>query len=415
MTAASGHRPASPELRALLPGLLAADPDDDSQPVAPRRSARDWVVDVLCFLIAAGIGAWGYVELLLDEGWTPLRVLDLVAGSASCISLWWRRRRPMQIALGITAISVFATSAGGAVLIAVFTVAVHRRLAPTAVVTVANIGVGMLYFAIYPDDELPYAGSVAFVVLLITAVALCGMFVRARRQLVLSLRERAVQAESEAHLRIEQARHRERERIAREMHDVLAHRLSLLSVHANALSYRPDAPAEDVARASGVIRESAHQALQDLREVIGVLRAPSAEGEPEAPTLDSLAALVEECRSAGMQVTIEDSREQGGETLPAAITRCAYRVVQEGLTNALKHAAGTPVTVGLGGAPGHGLTVRVQNAAPPRRTVSAERIPGTGSGLVGLTERVELAGGTLAHAATDGGGYVLTAALPWPA
>ena len=99
------------------------------------------------------------------------------------------------------------------------------------------------------------------------------MFVRSKRQLMLSLRDRARRAETEAALRAEQAQRLAREDIAREMHDVLAHRLTLLSVHAGALEFRPDAPREEVERAAGVIRESAHEALQDLREIIGVLRA----------------------------------------------------------------------------------------------------------------------------------------------
>ena len=110
------------------------------------------------------------------------------------------------------------------------------------------------------------------------------MFVRARRQLVLSLRERADRAEAEQQLHVEQARQQERARIAREMHDVLAHRISLLSMHAGALEFRPDAPPEEVARAAGIVRASAHQALQDLREVIGVLREePAVNGGPERP------------------------------------------------------------------------------------------------------------------------------------
>ncbi len=100
------------------------------------------------------------------------------------------------------------------------------------------------------------------------------MAVRSRRQLVVTLRERARRAEAEAELRAEQAQRLAREAIAREMHDVLAHRLTLLSVHAGALEFRPDAPAAEVGRAAGVIRDSAHEALQDLREIIGVLRGP---------------------------------------------------------------------------------------------------------------------------------------------
>src|SRR5205807_6013393 len=127
--------------------------------------------------------------------------------------------------------------------------------------------------------------------LLLTGVVLgWGLFVRARRELVRSLRAQGDRAADEA-------RAAERRRIAREMHDVLAHRLSLLSVHAGALEFHPDAPAEEVAEAAGVIRESARTALEELRGVIGVLREDSESvTQPPQPTLADLAALVEESR-----------------------------------------------------------------------------------------------------------------------
>ena len=113
-----------------------------------------------------------------------------------------------------------------------------------------------------------------------------GLFVRARRELIDSLRERAERAEAEQRRRLEQAREAERRRIAREMHDVLAHRVTLLSLHAGALEFRPDAPPEEIAEAAGVIRASAHAALQELREVIGVLRDGSRGGH-RAPAADA--------------------------------------------------------------------------------------------------------------------------------
>ena len=163
----------------------------------------------------------------------------------------------------------------------------------------------------------------------------------ARRQ---SRRERARRAEAEQQLLVEQARHAERTRIAREMHDVLAHRISLLSLHAGALEFRPDAPPEEVARAAAVIRASAHQALEDLRAVIGVLR-DGADGEapqPPQPTLAALPGLLEESRAAGMRLHA-DVRVADLAAVPDAVGRHALRIVQEALTNARKHA-----TVGRG-------------------------------------------------------------------
>lgn len=197
-----------------------------------------------------------------------------------------------------------------------------------------------------------------------------GMFVRSKRQLMVSLRDRARRAETEARLRAEQAQRLAREAIAREMHDVLAHRLTLLSVHAGALEFRPDAPRDEIARAAGVIRESAHEALQDLREIIGVLRAGDSEdaGRPQ-PTLAALDTLVAESRQAGMKVTL-DQRVTSAASVPASVGRTAYRIVQEALTNARKHAPGAEVTVAVAGGPGRtspcGCATRPLRGTSPR-------------------------------------------------
>lgn len=191
------------------------------------------------------------------------------------------------------------------------------------------------------------------------------------------------------------------------MHDVLGHRLSLLSLHAGALEYRPDAPSEDVARAAGVIRQSAHQALQDLREVLTVLRAPA--GELPQPTLADVHRLVAESCTAGMQVRL---LKDIPEAVPDLIGRTVYRVVQEALTNVRKHAAGAAVSVQVTGKAGEQLTVQVSNAATGARPAQP---PGTppGQGLAGLAERVALAGGRLEYGPTGEGGWEIGARLPW--
>ena len=180
-----------------------------------------------------------------------------------------------------------------------------------------------------------------------------------------------------------------------------------------------------------MIRENAHQALQDLREVIGVLRAPV--GELPQPTLADVRELVAESGRAGMRVGL---REEVGGAVPDLVGRTAYRVVQEALTNARKHAPGATVDVHVAGAPGQGLTVEVCNEAPEpagaphpdppplgppvgERSPTAGPGPGAvhspGQGLVGLAERVALASGRLEHGPTAAGGWRLAAWLPWPA
>ncbi|WP_299950832.1 sensor histidine kinase [uncultured Modestobacter sp.] len=387
-----------------------------------RRSLRDWAVDLACFLLAVA-GGLVFVGVGMDDPSPPSALLllaDLTAGSVGCLLLWWRRRWPVTIAVLLTGIGCFSDMSGVAVLIALFTVAVHRRL-PTVLAVAAVQLAGFAAYSVLrpvPDASVPVVAG--FGLVLTAAVVAWGMFVRARRQLVLSLQERAVRAEEEQQLRVEQARDTERTRIAREMHDVLAHRLSLLSMHAGALEFRPDASPAEVAQAAGVVRASARQALEDLREVIGVLRSGGeghgGDGDPGTrpqPTLADVPALVEESRCAGVRVRAE-YRVPELAAVPSGVGRSAYRVVQEGLTNVRKHAPGTVATVLLEGGPGAGLTVEVRNPAPTGGEYAAP-LPGGGTGLVGLLERVGLAGGHLAHGWTPDGEFRLRAELPWPA
>ncbi|GAB2715405.1 hypothetical protein GCM10027072_04560 [Streptomyces bullii] len=307
-------------------------------------------------------------------------------------------------------LSPVSDTAGGVTPISLFTLVVHRPFRDVAWVAGAQLALVPLYYWLRPDPDLPFLVGLAVSVLLTAALVGWGMFVRSKRQLVFSLRDRARRAETEARLRAEQAQRLAREAIAREMHDVLAHRLTLLSVHAGALEFRPDAPREEIARAAGVIRESAHEALQDLREIIGVLRAgePDDAGRPQ-PTLAALNTLVAESRAAGMKVTL-DNRVTDPPAVPASVGRTAYRIVQEGLTNARKHAPGTEVTVSVTGAPGDGVTVTVRNPSPEGEVPP---VPGSGQGLIGLAERATLTGGALEHGHTGDGGFEVRARLPW--
>jgi Histidine kinase len=273
----------------LLPTMLVPRPEDaDPHSGRVRRSRRDWVVDVAVFAIALLLGSAGLrTEAARTDLSSTLQLADLVCGLLATGLLWLRRRWPVGVALIVVVFGSFSTFAIPATFIAVFTVAVHRRFAVAAAVAALLLATMPIYIAVHPDSNDPSWVSIVIGALLTGAVVALGMFVRARRQLVLSLRERAYRAETEQQLRVEQARQHERARIAREMHDVLAHRISLLSMHAGALEFRPDAPPDEIARAAGVVRASAHQALQDMREVIGVLREDPRDGDPRAPAADA--------------------------------------------------------------------------------------------------------------------------------
>jgi signal transduction histidine kinase len=388
----------------LLPGELREAPDG-------RRSARDWVVDVALFAVAVGLGV-----ALLADGWSEHSelgaVLDIVAGIVSLLALWVRRTRPVAVAvIGLVA-AIFSGLAAGASLVALFNAALRASRRALAAIVLLSIPPAVVYPLLYPGGD-PYTTQLIVGALLTGVVIGWGLFARARRELLRSLRERAARLEAEQRMHVEQAREAERRRIAREMHDVLAHRVSLLSLHAGALEFRPDAPPEEIAAAAGVIRSTAHAALQDLREVIGVLRE-SADGteavEPPQPTLADIPALVEECRAAGMRVACRIDAP-AADAVPEALGRTAYRIVQEGLTNARKHAPAAAVDVTIAG--GDELVVEVVSRRPVGVAAGAAALAGTGggTGLIGLAERVGLAGGELQHGPDAGGDFVLRATL----
>src|SRR4051794_34092657 len=302
-----------------------------------------------------------------------------------------------------------------AYLVAVFTVGVHRRTTVAVVVTVAHFGAAMVFALLHPTDSSIRVWLVLNAAVY-TAVLAWAMFVRARRQLLTSLRQRAERAEAERELLAERARQAERIRIAREMHDVLGHRVSLIALQAGGLEVKPGLPA-DVVQAAGVIRTTARQALAELRQVIGVLRE-NAESDSGAflevppaplPTLVDIPRLVEDSRRAGARVTL-DMSVPSDVTPPGPLGRDAYRIVQEALTNVHKHVVGGAATVTVQGGPGAGLHVTVSNPLP--RAGVAHRAGG--SGLIGLAERVALAGGTLRHGPTEDGRFVVDAVLTWP-
>ncbi|MCS7483992.1 sensor histidine kinase [Umezawaea endophytica] len=375
---------------------------------ARRRSTRDWVVDISLFTLSTLFGLVLVVDRLAgyrmpDPAWLfPLDVVTWVAASAG---LWWRRRWPVQYAAVLVLLGTFSELSALALLIALFTVAIHRPPATTMVVYALCVPSSIMNVVLRPEPDIAWQVVLAFGIVVQGAAVGWGLFIHHRRELIESLRDRAARAETEAHLRAEQVQHEVREAIAREIHDVLGHRLSLLSVHAGALEYRPDAPAADVARAAKVIRENSHQALQDLREVIGVLRAPV--GELPQPTFADLAQLVAESAGANMRVSLRSAVE--GD-VPDTAGRTVYRIVQESLTNARKHAAGSEVDVRVSGSSGDGITVEVVNSRPfVGSSPNAE-----GRGLLGLAERVALAHGTLEHGVTGAGGWRISAWLPWP-
>lgn len=390
---------------------------------APRgKWGTSWRA-ALALLLGLVVWAPNYLGVQESGGRFPLVwwwVVDPLLGVAALVAvLTLVRRRPVPVGLGCAAVAVVSAMAFGTALLALCSVATRRRWREIAVVAVADLAAFMVVNPIYPrsNDGQPWWLQLAILGIGIAMVVAVGVAVGQRRALLAGLRERAETAEREQAARVEATRIAERNRIARDMHDVLAHRISLVAMHAAAVGYRPDLAADERQAAMRTIEENARLALQELRDVLGVLRDPAAvtdAPEPPQPRLADVAALVDEGRAAGMHIDLIEAVDLGaaGEP-PSIVAQTAYRVVREALTNARKHAPDTRVTVSLAGEPGDGLALRITNPAPLRPGGSG--LAGAGMGLVGLAERVAKAGGRMTNRERTDGGFELAVWLPWAA
>jgi signal transduction histidine kinase len=376
--------------------------------VPDERHTQRWAT-LPVLLVVAVLGGLTLISRTDTRASVALLVVDGAVTLLACALVPVLIRWPVPGALALVALAAVSPAATPAATLAVLRVASQRPLAVAVGVGAAGSVAHAVQGIVRPMPGLPYGWLLVIDVAVHAALVSWGALVR-QRYLARCERERRA-AEDQAE-RVAAARRHERETIAREMHDVLGHRLSLVAASAGALEYRPDAPAEQIARAAGVVRAGAHQALEELREVIGVLRADDLDGTagdgPPQPTLADLAALVDESRAAGVAVDLEDGTS--GE-VPGTLGRTAYRIVQEGLTNARRHAPGQPVRVRVTGSAGEVLCVEVRNPLPEVRPVS----DGRGTGLVGLGERAASVGGRLEHGETAGGDFRVIAELPWPA
>ncbi|WP_328621279.1 sensor histidine kinase [Streptomyces sp. NBC_00354] len=402
--------------------------------------------------------------------------------------LWWERRRGAVLDVGLAAVSAvecavegvpFAREAGVPVAVGVLfgllvgSTLVLRRRWPIAVVlvgiavspaamgfllgvvglytlaacevprritaTLASLSLAATFVVMYVRTSGDQGASRSLVIVLSVFVAvaltvppvLLGLYIGARRRLMESLQERADSLERELSLladraeeRAEWARTEERTRIAREMHDVVAHRVSLMVVHAAALEA---VAAKDPARAAknaALVGDMGRQALTELREMLGVLRAAESPKRAPAvvpvaalvggledgpgPSLGELEALVGQSRAAGMVVELDV--RGAGAGYPAEVEQTAYRVVQEALTNCHKHAPGARVVVRLAHREGE-VAMQVENG-PCGADVVQPGLPSGGNGLVGMRERVLGLGGVFVSGPTDEGGFKVSAVLP---
>jgi signal transduction histidine kinase len=381
-------------------------------------SRRTAVVDAGTVALAGVIGIGvtvGHAAVLRPYGGGAAAVMVVLAGS-----LWWRRRAAVAVAwlaVGASAALILAEMAApGVVLRPDASPALTLLLAPTAPFAAYAVAVygGGRRLAWLPVVVLvilaaaPWQESLIRIrqgLVLIGVPALIGLYLATRRRLVEALLDRAARAEREQDLRAAQAAAHERARLTAEMHDVVTHRVSLIVLEAGTLGLTAsEAPTRTAAER---IRAAGCQALDELREVVRVLPEPGVREEGPRP-LPDLGPLVSAADAAGNEVQLV---EQGTPTpVVPVVGHTFYRTVQEGLTNIRKHAAGAPAQVSIVyGA--EDITLNIRNGAATTALDAALAGTGSGTGLLGLRQRVELVGGTF-QAGPCPGGFELRARLP---
>ncbi|MEU9278104.1 histidine kinase [Streptomyces sp. NPDC048342] len=419
---------------------------------------RSAVLDVVLALVSALECAAEGVPFARDAG-IPLSagvVFGLLAGSVLVL------RRKWPIAVVLVAIAITPAQMGFLMgIVGLYTLAaaeLPRRII-VALAGMSLVGMMIVTFVRVKQDMargdltlgdwfVPFAAVTTSLGLTAPPVLL-GLYVGARRRLMESLRERADSLERELQLlaeraeeRAEWARGEERTRIAREMHDVVAHRVSLMVVHAAALQAVARKDPEKAVRNAALVGDMGRQALTELREMLGVLRsgegaqrrtasasvvsvsasvplaavgaaaaaAASRVAEEEGPWLSELEVLVGQSAAAGMVVDL--SVEGAVRSYAAEIEQTAFRVVQEALTNVHKHAAGAKTHVRLAHRVAE-IAMQVENEPPPEPASAASAgLPSGGNGLVGMRERVLGLGGVFVSGPTDAGGFRVSAVIP---
>ncbi|MER7415096.1 MULTISPECIES: sensor histidine kinase [Streptomyces] len=361
-------------------------------------------------------GRWGLVLLLtagaIQNGAATADgsyVTMAAAVAVLCGAVLLVRRLPWFLApaLATAATGVWGWPMLPLLLVALFDLAARRRAAVAAGCGIAVLAANTVAPTAVSLWRPQQYGAGLFLLLAIVG----GLWMGNRRRLVKALGSEIEHLRVERELREEAARTAERARIAAEMHDVLAHRLSLIALHTGVLATRTDTLPAPVTERLALLRTASTEALTDLRDILGALHAPgtdAAAGAPPAPVLRDVRELVEQARAAGQQVDLHTRGH--AEQAPAAHRLALYRLVQEGLTNARKHASGAPVTV------------RVDHG-PPATVVEVTNLPGapaahaapSGYGLVGLRERVRALGGHLSAGPHGVGSWRLAARIPHPA
>ncbi|MFJ3778243.1 sensor histidine kinase [Streptomyces sp. NPDC090075] len=412
-------------------GPLAARLARGGQRLRLADRAHPWVLDtavaalvVLMFCLpdlvhhgGAGVGDGDGDRHRFQFAFTRLPLPAVLALQAGLVlPLLWRRRRPMTTFAVIAAVFALQWSLGAALradvalFIALYSLALHGRLRrlPWAC---AVIAAGMVLVAVRVSPAVSVWDALFFLLSTATAALAVGLMVRSRRAQLAGLRERAARLETERDQRIRLATATERARVAREMHDIVGHNLSVIITLADAGAYATDTAPERGKEALRLIGDTGRTALGELRRVLGVLREASdgARRAPELspqPGLADIETLCDGVRTAGLEIVYRTVGEV--DALDRGMQLTVYRIVQEALTNTLKHA-------------GAGTRVNLAVVVEDERLVIRIRDNGTaghpgpwneeGHGLVGMRERAALYGGTVSAGPAADRGWTVEAAL----
>jgi len=379
----------------------------DPHPATPwyrRRPVTDTAVALLVAVCTA-TGEFGTNDFFgptlagLDDRIPPPWLGVPLAAGVGLLTRW-RRRLPVILLAG-SLLANALVSAHAAVVVALYTLGERITAWPRAAATlVSTVLVGVpIWRHAGADGAIPISMAVC------VAPVLLGMYVGTRHELVQRIRERAERIEREQQQRIARARSDERAHIARDMHDVVTHRVSLMVLQATALQV---ANGEDAVTIGQQIGATGREALAELRALVAVLRNDDDTPLTPQPGLADLDVLIEESRRIGIPVTL-DVANPTGRRPPLLVEHTAYRFVQEALTNVHKHAPGAPTRVRIQQT---ALLLRLSVRNGRGRPVTDASLPVGGHGLLGLAERVRLVGGEFTAGPTADGGFEVTAEVP---
>ncbi|MEV0640810.1 sensor histidine kinase [Streptomyces sp. NPDC050619] len=342
-----------------------------------------------------------------------------------CLVIALRRRMPekmllLAIGLGVAqvALDVETRAADFALLVIVYTVAATGARWASRLSLATGLCAALVAQSRWPNDDTSALGNIAIVIFQTVPFALAwvlGDSIRTRRAYFAELEERAARLEKERAAQSKVAVAAERARIARELHDVVAHNVSVMVVQADGAAYVLDAAPDQAKKALETISSTGRQALAEMRRLLGVLRTGEHQEGGEyvpQPDVEQIEDLVEQCRRSGLPV---DFKIEGTpRPLPSGVELTAYRIVQEALTNTRKHGgpdAGASVRL-VYFDDGLGLLVEDDGKGAPHELYEEGGVDGAGHGLIGMRERVGMVGGTLDAGPRPGGGFRISALLP---